>query len=218
MADKKFSVITGGQPAVKPRHGGQLWRQVINEYEIDDAAGLEMLALACQQLDRAEECREQIDRDGLMIRTKTGPKDHPLLRSELSARGFVCRTLQRLGLNVEAIKPVGRPPAMAGFPTMSNRKITKRSRKLHVTKRAIDLFDDMEALEAQCTCPSPTAKIYDKCDACGKYRDQHNELHGELKLRPWQWPAYGNFEGNKPDVIERYRMLKAASDARKQAA
>ena len=120
MAEKNFRVITGERPAAKPprklgRHGADLWRKVMREYEIDDAAGLEMLALACQQLDRAEECREQIDRDGLMLRTKNGPKDHPLLKAELSARGFVCRTLQRLGLTVETIKPVGRPPAPHGW-------------------------------------------------------------------------------------------------------
>jgi hypothetical protein len=36
-------------------------------------------------------------------------KEHPLLKHELAARAFVCRTLQRLGLDVEAIKPPGRP-------------------------------------------------------------------------------------------------------------
>jgi hypothetical protein len=32
------------------------------------------------------------------------------LREELAGRAFVARTLERLGLNVEAIKPMGRPP------------------------------------------------------------------------------------------------------------
>jgi len=116
----KLSVVTDQQPTIKPprklgRHGGRLWKTVMNEYQIDDAGGSEMLALACEQLDRAQECREQIDRDGLMLRTKHGPKEHPLLKAELSARAFICRTLQRLGLTVETIKPVGRPPLPLGW-------------------------------------------------------------------------------------------------------
>jgi phage terminase small subunit len=116
----KLSVVTGDQPAVKPprklgRHGAQLWRTIMDEYEIADGAGLEMLASACSALDRAERCKERVDRDGEMIQGKGGHREHPLLKHELAARSFVVRTLQRLGLNVEAIKPVGRPPATHGW-------------------------------------------------------------------------------------------------------
>jgi hypothetical protein len=60
-------------------------------------------------------CRDAIDRDGELIRGKAGAKEHPLLKHELAARAFVCRTLQRLGLDVEAIKPQGRPPGTWNF-------------------------------------------------------------------------------------------------------
>jgi hypothetical protein len=107
-------VGTADDPAAPPRnlgrHGLNLWRTILSEYEIDDAGGREMLAQACVALDRAEECAAEIERDGITIRTKNGPKDHPALRHELGNRGFVVRTLSRLGLAVEAIKPVGRPP------------------------------------------------------------------------------------------------------------
>jgi hypothetical protein len=115
----KLTVIagqTGGKPIRKlGKHGANLWRSIRDEFEINDAGGLEMLSLACQQLDRAERCRETIDRDGEMIRGKNGPREHPLLRHELAARAFVTRTLQRLGLNIEAIKPVGRPTRGIGW-------------------------------------------------------------------------------------------------------
>ena len=143
-------------------------RNIMREYVIDDAAGLETLALACEQLDRVHECREQIDRDGLMIRTKHGPKDHPLLKAELAARAFVSRTLVRLGLGAETIKPIG----MAGFPMMTVRK--RPPSRLKITDRALDLFDDMEALEKCCRC-SPDS-ISDQCDACEKWWDQHSVL------------------------------------------
>jgi hypothetical protein len=117
----RLSVVTGEQPAVKPprklgKHGAHLWKSVLDEYQIDDAGAVEMLASACQALDRAERCREAIDDEGEMIRTKAmGPRDHPLLKHELAARAFVVRTLQRLGLNMEAVKPTGRPPRGLGW-------------------------------------------------------------------------------------------------------
>lgn len=110
----KLRVISN-EPNAKPARklgasGTLLWKSIMAEYEIADAGGQQMLTLACQQLDRAEACREQIDRDGEVVHTKHGPKEHPLLKQELQSRSFVVRTLQRLGLDVEAIKPAGRPP------------------------------------------------------------------------------------------------------------
>ena len=105
------SSSTGLQP---PRNLGQpgraLWDSVMDEYDIRDSAGIELLALAAQALDRAESCRAVIDEDGELLFSKAGPKEHPLLKAEISNRSFVARTLQRLGLNLEPIKPVGRPP------------------------------------------------------------------------------------------------------------
>jgi hypothetical protein len=60
--------------------------------------------------DRAEGLAEHISRDGMVIRTKAGLKENPLLKHEIAARSFIVRTLARLGLDVEAIKPIGRPP------------------------------------------------------------------------------------------------------------
>ena len=89
------------------------WRSIMDEYQIEDSGGVELLTAACQQLDRAELLREQIDRDGDIVRTKGSLREHPGLKHELAARSFVVRTLARLGLDVEAVKPVGRPPAKA---------------------------------------------------------------------------------------------------------
>jgi hypothetical protein len=48
--------------------------------------------------------------DGEVIKAKTGWRDHPLLKHELANRAFVTRCIARLGLDVEAVKPIGRPP------------------------------------------------------------------------------------------------------------
>lgn len=115
----KLTVVTGDRPATKPprklgRHGTALWKTIMRDYVIDDAADLETLALACEQMDRCQECRDQIDADGLVTRTKHGLKDHPLLKIELAGRAYVTRTLNRLGLGT-LTRPVGRPPAPHGW-------------------------------------------------------------------------------------------------------
>jgi len=105
-------VQTGAKPTrTLGKHGTTLWRAIMSEYQIEDSGGVEMLTAACQCLDRAESLREQIDSDGDIIRTKAGMREHPGLKHELAARAFVIRTLARLGLDSEAIKPIGRPPA-----------------------------------------------------------------------------------------------------------
>ena len=94
------------------------------------------------------------------------------------------------------------------------KKIKKRPRsRLKITDHVLDLFDAMEALEQQCTCGGD---IYHRCDACEKHTEQHNLLHDELRLKPWQYPIENYEDTNKTGALEIYEMLKAASDARKQ--
>jgi hypothetical protein len=96
--------------------GQSLWRRVMEEYQIEDCGGVEMLAQACQGLDRAEALRREIERDGQVLRLRGTVKDHPALKHELANRAFVVRTLARLGLNFEPVKPsVGRPGNSVGW-------------------------------------------------------------------------------------------------------
>jgi phage terminase small subunit len=90
--------------------GRDLWNRVVGEFEIADTAGLTLLALACQALDRAEGLRQRIDADGETIQTPHGVKSHPGIRDELSNRAFVAKALERLGIAFEMKRPVGRPP------------------------------------------------------------------------------------------------------------
>jgi hypothetical protein len=41
-------------------------------------------------------------------------REHPLLRTELQNRAFAARQLDRLGVNKQPIKPMGRPPRAVG--------------------------------------------------------------------------------------------------------
>jgi hypothetical protein len=109
------STPTGTQPPRKlDEHGFNLWRTIMSEYDIADAGGIEILMQICAATDRVEALAEQIDREGETITVKGVPRSHPLLRDEIQIRAFICRGLQRLGLNVEAIKPIGRPGGFGG--------------------------------------------------------------------------------------------------------
>ncbi len=97
------------------RHGRKLWDRVMAEYQIEDSGGLEMLAQACQALNRAEALREEIDRDGEVFRVRGSVREHPTLKVELANRAFVVRTLAKLGLNFEPVRPASwRPSGFQG--------------------------------------------------------------------------------------------------------
>jgi hypothetical protein len=94
--------------------GASLWRSIMSEYDIGDAGGLTLLEQICHAYERAERLRIEIDRDGEIIRSRTGLREHPGLKAELASRSFVCRSLQRLGINLEAVRMAsGRPSGSA---------------------------------------------------------------------------------------------------------
>src|SRR5262245_55179363 len=81
-------------PRTLGEHGLTLWNQILTEVEIMDAASREILYQGCAALDRAEQLAERI---------AGGEKG--LFKDELACRAFVTRTLGKLGLIFEPIKP-----------------------------------------------------------------------------------------------------------------
>jgi hypothetical protein len=116
-----FSVVSPDATGIPPPRpllpdGRALWDAVMKEYAIRDAGGLELLCEAAQALDRAQELAGAIAADGAIIYGKSGPRAHPGVKDELACRAFVVRTLERLGLNIEALKPgPGRPTQPLGW-------------------------------------------------------------------------------------------------------
>ena len=112
----------------------------------------------------------------------------------------------------------------------TKRTPVRPSGRIKITPAAVAAFREMQKL--RCTCPPIdwAGKYWERpeeCAACKKWWEQHSILHDELKLEPWDWPAYEHPnarppypEGSpaakswKPDLEgqARYRMLKAAAD------
>jgi hypothetical protein len=90
--------------------GRQLWDAILLEYVFTDPGSTEIAYQACLSRSRAESCRQIIDREGELIRTRTGTRAHPLLREECAARALLARLIQKLGMNLEPVKAIGRPP------------------------------------------------------------------------------------------------------------
>ena len=105
-------------PPQPPRRLGDtgmaLWTRIQSEFRIQDAGGVELLTQACQAADRAEALADRVAEDGEVITTKGGPRAHPCIREELAARSFVVRTLERLGVTLEPVRPIGRPSRRIG--------------------------------------------------------------------------------------------------------
>src|SRR6516225_9185748 len=92
-----MAVTLSKPPKTMGQSGRELWQTLTNEFELDDAASRATLLQVCQCADRLTEISKHISADGLVIDTKTGPRDHPLLKSEVACRSFMIRGLQRLG-------------------------------------------------------------------------------------------------------------------------
>ena len=109
---------TGGSP---PRdlgqHGRKLWDETIQAtFGIVDRGGVGLLAQCCGALDLVEALGEAIARDGAIVYGRAGPKAHPAVKDQIAARAFLVRTLEKLGVTGENIKPgPGRPPSAFGW-------------------------------------------------------------------------------------------------------
>lgn len=94
-----------------PAHIAQWRDQVRKDYGIEDAPGLALLEQAALALHRAEQARELLARDGLVMRDRFDqPKSHPAAVIARDAEASFRAALRDLQLDLEPARPVGRPP------------------------------------------------------------------------------------------------------------
>jgi P27 family predicted phage terminase small subunit len=89
-----------------------LWKEILTEYQISDAAGIRILRVALEAFDRAQSARVSIDKIGLLVKDKFGQiKPHPLLPIERDSRAAFLSGLKALNLDIEPLQDgPGRPP------------------------------------------------------------------------------------------------------------
>jgi len=98
-------------PGHLSKEGQEIWREILQEYAIDDATGLRILRVALEAFDRAQAARTAIDKDGLTVIDKAGQiKSHPLLPIERDSRAAFLAGMKALNLDLEPLKNgPGRP-------------------------------------------------------------------------------------------------------------
>jgi phage terminase small subunit len=121
MAFKKFP---GAKLRVQPRQpvahppvtlspdAQTWWRQLCDEHDITDAGGILLLNTTLEAWDRMKEAQGVLAREGLTLPDRFGHlKPHPCSVIERDARSAVYAGMRALALDLEPIKPLGRPPA-----------------------------------------------------------------------------------------------------------
>ena len=78
-------------PSTLGKAGASQWRTIMNEYAITDSGGKAILLQICSAVDNLHDCDVAIARDGAMISSRTGLREHPLLKQRLALRAFITR-------------------------------------------------------------------------------------------------------------------------------
>jgi P27 family predicted phage terminase small subunit len=100
--------MTERVPAGLSRSSQTLFRSIVGDYVLE-AWHVRLLTEALRSLDRAEQARETISREGLTAATRLGEvKAHPLLMVERDQRAAFARMVKQLGLDLD-----GPPPSSA---------------------------------------------------------------------------------------------------------
>ena len=90
----------------------QLFRELHEQYRIDDAAGIILLTRTCEALDRLRCAQKIIRAEGIIVRDNKGSiKSHPAVAIERDAHRQMLEALKAQNLDIEPLRPIGRPGA-----------------------------------------------------------------------------------------------------------
>lgn len=93
------------------REAKSFWKRLQDEYQIDDEAGLIILATGLEAFDTMRRAQEIIKAEGMQVKDRFGQwKAHPLLTVERDSRAAMLAALKQLNLDLEPLKDgPGRP-------------------------------------------------------------------------------------------------------------
>jgi phage terminase small subunit len=83
----------------------KFWAEVVGEYELE-AEALLTLQVAAEAWDRAQQARELVTKEGLVLANRR----HPALETERQCHATFLKAIRALGLDIVAPGPIGRPP------------------------------------------------------------------------------------------------------------
>jgi P27 family predicted phage terminase small subunit len=98
-------------PSNLSAEAGKKWKALVEEYDIADAAGLQILTAGMEAFDRMRGAQRRIKAEGQTFKDRFGQlRAHPLLPVERDARAAMLAALKALNLDLEPLhdKP-GRP-------------------------------------------------------------------------------------------------------------
>jgi phage terminase small subunit len=102
-------------PSHLSRTARKWWKHVAETYELEQHH-LHLLSQAAGCLDRAEEARLAIVKDGAYFLNRHGErKPHPALQVERDSRALFARLLRELDLDIEPPVDSSRPPALKRY-------------------------------------------------------------------------------------------------------
>jgi P27 family predicted phage terminase small subunit len=89
-----------------------LWRQIVQEYELDDSLGMLLLARALEAFDRMRQAQMVIKEHGpVFIDRFKQLRANPACTIERDAGAAMLQALRQLNIDVEVVSPrTGRPP------------------------------------------------------------------------------------------------------------
>ena len=97
---KVIDIKTARAPAELSPEARQLWSEILEDYQIDDAGGLAMLRQLCEALERLRECQKAIKADGMTVKGyRNQPRPHPLLKTESECRRQMLACYRALNLD-----------------------------------------------------------------------------------------------------------------------
>jgi P27 family predicted phage terminase small subunit len=97
-------------PATLTGDSARLWTELQRNYAITDEAGILMLTLAAEAHERMRSAQAILAKEGLTVGAGNKLRAHPMVVVERDSRFAVAACLKQLGLDLEPVGKIGRPP------------------------------------------------------------------------------------------------------------